>query len=170
MRIYDDVAVSDRSRSPTSTVTTEMCASSPTSSIGTQCPIYENIADFAPLTYSGSRGVEGSGPRGSSSLEKNEPLNMDFINNIPPPPLTAGSSELDKSGSDYGTGRRQLRPLDMRPLSLPASERKRLERKSNHALLAVFVSTVICMTMFALAIWYYYSDIVKHLKSAINSL
>ncbi|KHJ92238.1 hypothetical protein OESDEN_07879 [Oesophagostomum dentatum] len=156
MRIYDDVAVNERS--PTSTLTTEMCASSPTSSIGTQCPIYENVADFAPLASRGSSSTYGRAPR----------LNMDFINSIPPPPLTG--SDLDKSSSDYGSSRRTKRPLDMRPLSLPASERKRLEHKSHNVAIAVVGSTVICMTMFAIAVWYYYADIQKHLRSLSNSL
>ncbi|EYC16628.1 hypothetical protein Y032_0033g2755 [Ancylostoma ceylanicum] len=161
MRIYDDVAISERSRSPTSTLTTEMCASSPTSSIGTQCPIYENVTDFAPLA---ARGAGSSTP----PFDRSQRLNMDFINNIPPPPLT--SSDLDKSSSDYGSSRRTKRPLDMRPLSLPASERKRLEQKSNSALIAVVGSTVICMTLFAIAVWYYYDDIQKHIRSLSNSL
>ncbi|KAK6727408.1 hypothetical protein RB195_005229 [Necator americanus] len=162
MRIYDDVAVSERSRSPTSTLTTEMCASSPTSSIGTQCPIYENVADFAPLA---ARGADSATP----PFDRSQRLNMDFINHIPPPPLT-GSVDLDKSSSDYGTSRRTKRPLDMRPLSLPASERKRLEQKSNNVLIAVIGSTVICMTMFAIAVWYYYSDIQIHLRNLSKSL
>ncbi|KAK5974568.1 hypothetical protein GCK32_012991 [Trichostrongylus colubriformis] len=171
MRIYDDVAVSECSRSPTSTVTTEMCASSPSSSTGTQCPIYENIADFAPLashlTKNAKFGVSGA-RAGDEACEKAQPLTMDFLNSIPPPPM-AHNGDMDKASS-YGTNRRQLRPLDMRPLSLPASERMRLERKTNHALMAVVGSTVICMTLFALAVWYYYTDIVKHLKNFVNSL
>ncbi|CAJ0593444.1 unnamed protein product [Cylicocyclus nassatus] len=159
MRIYDDVPVNERS--PTSTLTTDMCASSPTSSIGTQCPIYENVNDFAPLAarYIGST---------SPPFERSQRLNIDFINHIPPPPLS--NSDLDKSSSDYGSNRRSKRPLDMRPLSLPASERKRLERKSHNVLIAVVGSTVICMTMFAIAVWYYYADIQKHLRSLSNSL
>ncbi|XGW20350.1 hypothetical protein V3C99_003841 [Haemonchus contortus] len=170
MRIYDDVAVSECSRSPTSTVTTDMCASSPSSSSGTQCPIYENIADFAPLATKNAKFGGGVGTRnGGVSCEKAQPLTMDFINSIPPPPLTHGD-DMDKSSMGYSTIRRQLRSLDMRPLSLPASERMRLERKTNHALLAVVGSTVICMTLFVLAVWYYYTDIVKHLKNVVNSL
>ncbi|VDM80572.1 unnamed protein product [Strongylus vulgaris] len=92
MRIYEDVAVNERS--PTSTLTTEMCASSPTSSIGTQCPIYENVADFAPLA---TRSIGSNSPQ----FERSPRLNIDFINHIPPPPLTG--SDLDKGSLDYGS-------------------------------------------------------------------
>ncbi|KJH53285.1 hypothetical protein DICVIV_00596 [Dictyocaulus viviparus] len=89
---------------------------------------------------------------------------MDFINNIPPPPIV-NYEKMDGSTLDYGPSRRQNQPLDMRPLSMPANERKRLERGSSCIVSMIIIGIVVSMILFTLIVWYYYDDIMEQLRN-----
>ncbi|CAD6186065.1 unnamed protein product [Caenorhabditis auriculariae] len=186
MPIYDDVATygsettSSSPSSPVSTVLTDACTSSPTlSSNDRHCPVYENLEELTRLcTYSSSS-------TSSTSLPKSQKpsLNMDFLKSIPPPPLQEpkqpvypymGTSTSSSSASSTGTSsstsssqrRTPLRPLDMRPLSVPHREMARIQRANSHRTLIVILTMCTAFVIvIAFSIWYFFDEIDHHLST-----